>query len=318
MNTALAPTNGALPAILNRPIAGPSELVAYHREVAKLITDSLDAGVDYGVVPGTDKPTLLKPGAERLCLAFGARPEYRLVESTVDHDRVVQWTKRKKRWFNGANGREWEWEAESGESQGLYRYVYECSIVRNDGRIIMGMGHGVCSTMETKYVDRPRDCENTVLKMAQKRAFVAAVLNAFGLSNRFTQDVEEWDEPAPRRRNRVPTAPPPEHARPAAPNPAPAPAVAQPPRGAAIYEGTENQMKVLHDLLRKRDIEAECWEPIERELRGKPWTALTEIVPAEQKKFHEFLAAQRRQAEAAADGTENAAILAASAEAGQQ
>ena len=32
--------------------------------------DILRAGVDFGIVPGSNKPSLLKPGAERLCAAF--------------------------------------------------------------------------------------------------------------------------------------------------------------------------------------------------------------------------------------------------------
>lgn len=261
--SALVQPGPAAPLALIRPIAAPAELVAYHKEVAKLIVEALEEGVDFGVVPGTgDKPTLLKPGAERLCLAFGARPEYRLVESTVEHDRTVTYTKRKKRWFNGPEGRQWEWEEQSGESQGLYRYVYECVIVRGDGRI-MGTGHGVCSTMESKYIDRPRDCENTALKMAQKRAFVAAVLSAFGLSSRFTQDLEEQQQ-------EIEIAP-----------------AAEVPKEPMIYGGSPDEKKKLQGMLKKREVEAECWEPIHLALRGKAWTALTQIVPAERKRIQD-------------------------------
>ena len=49
--------------------------------------------------------------------------------------------------------------------------------------------------MENKYVEDPRDRENTVLKMAQKRAFVGVTLNVFGLSDRFTADLEDMDQP---------------------------------------------------------------------------------------------------------------------------
>jgi hypothetical protein len=56
---------------------------------------------------------------------------------------------------------------------------------------IVGEGLGACSTLESKYIDRPRDLENTVIKMAQKRGAVAAALNAFALSDRFTQDLED-------------------------------------------------------------------------------------------------------------------------------
>jgi len=285
MSTDIVP---ATEAGLIRPVATPSDLIGYHKEVAKLITESLEEGVDYGRVPGTDKPTLLKPGAERLALAFGAHPEYRLVASEIEHDRQVFYTKRKKRWFNGPRGRQFDWEEENGESFGLYRYVYECSLVRADGRVL-GTGHGVCSTMESKYVDRPRDCENTALKMAQKRAMVAAVLNAFGLSNRFTQDVEDLDlDDRPANARPSPPTPPPEQPRPAAQSRAPA--EAPPQRGPATYQGTDSEQKLLHETLQKRDVEPECWEEIDRELRGKAWTALKDIVPAARKRFADHIA----------------------------
>ena len=32
--------------------------------------------LDFGEIPGTNKPTLLKPGAEKLCNFFGLEPEF--------------------------------------------------------------------------------------------------------------------------------------------------------------------------------------------------------------------------------------------------
>ena len=81
----------------------------------------------------------------------------------------------------------------TGKSLGLYRYVIKCYIKDHSEKTI-GSGIGSCSTLESKYIDRPRDMENTVLKMAQKRALVAATLNAFGLSDRFTQDMVEDED----------------------------------------------------------------------------------------------------------------------------
>lgn len=197
---------------LVRPLVKPAALIEAHKEVSDLIAKALVRDTDYGVIPGTKNPTLLKPGAERLCLAFGAIPDYEDMEHEIDHDRKVPWTKRKKVWSNRYRGdKEFTWTEESGESVGLYRYVVKCRIVQRDTGIVLATGLGSCSTMEAKYIDRPRECENTVLKMAQKRAFVAATLNAFGLSDRFTQDVEDQpqvseaveaahrtpDEPAP-------------------------------------------------------------------------------------------------------------------------
>jgi hypothetical protein len=182
---------------LIRPIATPMALLALHREIAAVISSILQPDIDYGVIPGTgNKPALLKPGAERVCFAFGCSPRYEVVAREIEHDRPVPWTKRKKLWRNQFKGdREFTWQEEAGSSLGLYRYEIRCRLVRREDDAVVAEGLGSCSTMESKYIDRPRDCENTVLKMAQKRALVAAVLNGFGLSDRFTQDVEEFAEP---------------------------------------------------------------------------------------------------------------------------
>lgn len=183
MNTEVAKYDPPKPALL-RPVAKPAELIEAHKELTQIITQALEKGRDYGLVPGTQKETLFKPGAERLLKAFGCHAEYILDTQEIDHDREVKWTKRR---YNKYQRR---YEEENGVSLGLYRYVVRC-IIRTSLGISVGTGIGSCSTLEAKYVDRPRDLENTVLKMAQKRALVAAVLNAFGLSDRFTQDMDD-------------------------------------------------------------------------------------------------------------------------------
>jgi hypothetical protein len=160
--------------MLLRPVASPTQLIERHKEITVLIQEALEEKIDYGPIPGTNgKNVLLKPGAERLCVAFGCHPEYKVMTADADHEKVNSYTKYNKQ----------------EKSFGFYRYVIGCDLVK-DGKVV-GNGIGSCSTMESKYISRPRDCENTVLKMAQKRAFVAAVLNTFALSDRFTQDVED-------------------------------------------------------------------------------------------------------------------------------
>ena len=39
---------------------------------------------DYGVIPGTDKPTLLKPGAEKLNTLFGLSSRFTIIEKETD------------------------------------------------------------------------------------------------------------------------------------------------------------------------------------------------------------------------------------------
>lgn len=177
---------------LLRPLVSPAQLVEVHKELTELIRAALVDGTDYGKVPGTDKPTLLKPGAERLCLAFGVYPRYSVIEQEVDHDREVTWRKRRKKW--GQRKGDYSWEEASGIAHGLYRYVIRCELVRRIDGAVHADGIGSASTLESKYADRPRDLENTVLKMAEKRAFVAATLNGFGLSDRFTQDLDDMEQ----------------------------------------------------------------------------------------------------------------------------
>lgn len=156
------------------PIASPAQIADAHKEAVAVIKNVLEEGRDYGKINGTNRETLLKAGAERLCIAFGSYPSFEVADTEIDHDRLN--------------------EHRSGRSYGLYRYVIRCKIRLRQTDEIIGEGIGSCSTLESKYISRPRDCENTVLKMAEKRAFVAATLHAFGLSDRFTQDVEDMVE----------------------------------------------------------------------------------------------------------------------------
>jgi hypothetical protein len=196
------------PATLMRPIAAPKDILIAQEETRALIQETLKEGRDYGTIPGVNKPSLFKPGAERVQMAFGCFVRYRIVEQEVDHNRKVEWRK-KKRVYNNAHKDDNSYHEEevTGESLGLYRYVVEAQIVHRDSGEIVGECIGVCSTMEAKYVDRPRECENTALKMAEKRAHVGAVLNAFGLSEQFTQDVEDQPEDMRSNGNRGPAAP---------------------------------------------------------------------------------------------------------------
>lgn len=79
--------------------------------------------VDFGKIPGTPKPTLLKPGAEKLCTYFGYAPTYETITAI-------------ERW--GDDGRE-----------PLFFYRLKCKLYKQ-GRFI-GEGEGSCSSWESKY-----------------------------------------------------------------------------------------------------------------------------------------------------------------------
>lgn len=82
----------------------------------------LRQGIDYGVVPGTAKPTLLKPGAERLCAAFGLVPHFETLEAVE------------------------RWDAE----QPLFFYRILCKLRRASGEVV-ATGIGSCNSMEARY-----------------------------------------------------------------------------------------------------------------------------------------------------------------------
>src|ERR1700689_5283264 len=80
---------------------------------------------DFGEIPGTGKPTLLKPGAEKLCNFFGLEPEFTPVVDEID-------------WTGAQHG---------GET---FCYVrYRCRLLRQ-GRIT-GVGEGSCNSWESRY-----------------------------------------------------------------------------------------------------------------------------------------------------------------------
>ena len=128
----------------------------------KVIQQTLRQNHDYGVVPGTDKPILLKPGAEKILMMMGLQSEFEIVDSTRDFE------------------------------NGFFQYQVRCKLHKGDMLITEGLGS--CNTKERKYAKQdPFSIDNTVLKMAKKRALVDAALLVASLSDVFTQDLEDMD-----------------------------------------------------------------------------------------------------------------------------
>ena len=236
------------------PVLAIEQAVDRRNAMVAFVKQIMIEGSDYGKIPGIDKPTLLKPGAEKLTTFFGLSPEFVLEESTED------------------------WSGHGGTKEPLFYYRYKAKLTRNGHTI--GEGVGSCNSWETKYRYRwvpasmipdgidtsklltrdstrteldfaiakgetsgqygkpaaywqewrdairqkkavpttrkskagkemdawllpdvayripnpdPAEIVNTVQKMAQKRALVAAVLIGVNASEFFTQDVEDMD-----------------------------------------------------------------------------------------------------------------------------
>lgn len=130
------------------------------------VQNQFQQNMDYGVIPGTSKPTLLKPGAEKIVMLLGLKSQFEIVESTRDFE------------------------------NGFFQYQIKCKLIKNiNGQDeVITEGLGSCNTMERKYQKSSAyDLDNTVLKMAKKRALVDAALMVGSLSNVFTQDIEDMD-----------------------------------------------------------------------------------------------------------------------------
>ncbi|MEA5511792.1 hypothetical protein VB715_18630 [Crocosphaera sp. UHCC 0190] len=192
---------------------------AHYQIMTAFVKGQMKENTDYGIIPGTNgKPTLLKPGAEKLCRLLNLRPTFQLISSIVDFEKPT------------------------------FYYHYQCSLYHNSE--LVGQGDGSCNSYEKKYryrkaeltcpscgqptvikgkaeygggyvcykkkggcgakfrdddeeitsqavglIENPDifDQVNTIQKMAEKRALIAAVLCTVGASEFFTQDLEDMD-----------------------------------------------------------------------------------------------------------------------------
>jgi hypothetical protein len=129
--------------------------------ITEYIKNAMVEGKDYGsiVIKGhTSKPSLFKPGAEKFCGLFKIRPTFKKDIETVEM---------------------------LGNTPGIIAYI--CELVDSRG-IVIGEGRGTAKTDPKSGSDFDI---NKQVKIAQKRAQVDAVLRTGGLSDFFTQDMED-------------------------------------------------------------------------------------------------------------------------------
>ena len=151
-----------------------NEAVQMRDALTSLFENLLQLGIDFDRIPGTDKPTLLKPGAELLCKVF------KLAQGKADVlDKSEDWDK------------------------GIFSYTIGMPLIHIESGHQIAYGIGAANSHEKKHRYRnvdgkkmenadPADLQNTLMKMANKRAFVDAVLKATGASRMFTQDMEDF------------------------------------------------------------------------------------------------------------------------------
>ena len=162
-------------------------------QMQAVVQKTLKQGHDFGEVPGTSKPTLLKPGGEKICMLFGLNPEYEFLQVTEDYDKeFFSYNIRCTLFRNGQPVAQGVGSCNSKEKK--YRFINVDTIPEN----YMGASESFTDKYgRTKYkINNPDICSlvNTILKMAKKRAFIDAVLQVASLSEVFTQDLEDMGD----------------------------------------------------------------------------------------------------------------------------
>lgn len=178
-----------------RPLTA-NEIKAQVQLIQQVMKAVMKKDVHYGTIPGTPKPTLYKPGAEKILSTFRIAAGDPTVEDLSTSDEI------------------------------RYR-VKVPGLTQSITPILLGFGLGECSSSEEKYCwrkpvceeewneadedrrrevwkksegkpyqlkqvrTRPSDVANTVLKMAHKRALVAMTLVVTAASDVFAQDLED-------------------------------------------------------------------------------------------------------------------------------
>ncbi len=158
-------------------------------------------GQDFGKIPGTDKPTLLKPGAEKLGTFYGYSNKVDVVNKIEDwkggffHYEVKVTLVNKK---TGCVEAEGIGSCNSKEARYRYRWAFENQLPRGVSKEELPKKainkNGKTYTLYRTENDDVFTLPNTLLKMAKKRAFVDATLSATRTSGIFTQDVEDYTE----------------------------------------------------------------------------------------------------------------------------
>jgi hypothetical protein len=184
------------------------------KQANSVVRKVLQEDIDFGKIPGTQKPTLYKSGAEKMARFFQIHVEYDVDQQPLGNghfeyivDCVVKTNSDSMTIGNGTGS------CNTRESKYLYRKKERVCPVCGKEAIIAGKkeygGGWICfqkkggcnakfsegskeiEDQETGYVEyeNPADYYNTCRKMAKKRAYVDAIITTLGLD--MSQDLED-------------------------------------------------------------------------------------------------------------------------------
>ena len=187
------------------------------RLIQEIMRSVMQEGTHFGTIPGCQKPSLFKPGAEKLSVTFRLAPYYTITQTDLPREhREYNIVCTLKHIVSGDTFAQGVGSCSTMESKYRYREgKQKCPQCQSEaiikGKAEYGGGwlcyakKGGCGAkfkdgdpaIEWQQAGRiecedPADQYNTVLKMAKKRAHVDATLTATAASDIFTQDVEDF------------------------------------------------------------------------------------------------------------------------------
>jgi hypothetical protein len=180
---------------LDRGVLPTTEVVARVHRIQEIMRSLMKEGVHYGTIPGTPKPSLLKPGAELLLMSFRIAPTPSLIEDLSTPDEIrYRVTVRGTHQVSADVVGEMVGECSSNEEK--YRWRKPVCDEEFDetpaDRRREKWAKGRDGAYKQKQVrTSPADVANTILKMATKRALIALTLSALAASDIFAQDLED-------------------------------------------------------------------------------------------------------------------------------
>ena len=194
-----------------------ADIKAQVQLIQEVLQAVMQEGHHYGVIPGTTKPTLLKPGAEKLAVTFRLAPiikkeeqrdlpnghrEHKVIielihiptgKSYGEGIGICSTMESRYRWRNAdlacpqcGKSAIIKGKAEYGGGWVCFQRKGGCGAKFSDkDPQITGQAVGKTETPDIA------DSFNTIVKMAKKRALIDGVLTATAASDFFTQDLEE-------------------------------------------------------------------------------------------------------------------------------
>ena len=198
MNAVTNTESAALAAPASSGRMAVADIISHVATVQEVMRAVMKEGIHYGKIPGAgDRKTLLKPGAEVLCMAFRVSDTYEVEDlSTPDKIRYRVNCIGAHQITGGVLGSGLG-EASSSEE----KYKWRKAICKeefeatppNMRRTKFAKAKGGGFYMQDQVRTEPDDLANTVLKMANKRAKVAMTINVTACGDMFGQDLEDMD-----------------------------------------------------------------------------------------------------------------------------